>query len=201
VDVIRCGRCRKQDADPGYKRCGGCRGYQKQLLDSLTARGLCQKCCKRKPVTGKKYCRTCLTKIDKTNKARVDSGRCVRCKNIPQPGYKHCVPCLAKSQKRWQSLRDEVFVAYGGYRCKCCGETEPRFLQIDHVNNDGAKHRRQMGGGGNHLYLWLKRNKYPEGFQVLCANCNYAKRFGPCPHQVAKEGCCADPTRQEGCSS
>lgn len=197
MDVIRCGRCRKQDADPGYKRCGGCRSYQSQLLKSLTARGLCQKCCKRKRLSGKNYCRQCLTRIAANGKAREAVGRCVRCKNSTPVGYKHCSACLAKSRDRWQSLRDEVFAAYGGYRCNCCGESEPRFLQIDHVNNDGAKHRRQMGGGGNHLYLWLKRNKYPEGFQVLCANCNYAKRFGPCPHQVAKEGCCADPIRQE----
>lgn len=31
---------------------------------------------------------------------------------------------------------------------------------------------------------WLRRNNYPNGFQVLCHNCNMAKGFyGKCPHQ------------------
>lgn len=79
-----------------------------------------------------------------------------------------------------------VLAAYGN-ACKCCGETTPEFLQIDHVNNDGAEHRREVGTG-NAVYWWLIKNNYPEGFQVLCANCNYAKEFyGGCPHSTDKE--------------
>ncbi len=79
----------------------------------------------------------------------------------------------------------EAMEAYGGV-CACCGETEPDFLSIDHMNNDGAEHRRQLGGrnyGGTNMYRWLRQNDYPEGFQVLCYNCNLAKGFaGSCPH-------------------
>lgn len=33
------------------------------------------------------------------------------------------------------------------------------------------------------LYAWLHANKYPDGFQVLCHNCNMAKGFySRCPH-------------------
>lgn len=72
-------------------------------------------------------------------------------------------------------------------KCACCGESEIRFLSIDHINGGGTKHRRQIGiGGGATMYLWLKKNNYPKGFQVLCYNCNMAKGFyGICPH---KEG-------------
>lgn len=92
----------------------------------------------------------------------------------------------------WAKLRHEVFMAYGGYICNCCGETEPLFLSIDHVNNDGAKHRRQLGynsgngkGASSRTWKWLKDNNYPEGFQVLCMNCNLgkARNKGKCPHQ------------------
>jgi hypothetical protein len=82
--------------------------------------------------------------------------------------------------------RDAAFMAYGGFRCACCGEMQPMFLTIDHVNNDGAMHRKIVGGkGGSSFFQWLRRNKYPPGFQVLCRNCNWGKHVngGVCPHQ------------------
>jgi hypothetical protein len=56
---------------------------------------------------------------------------------------------------------------------------------MDHVENDGAAHRRQIGDGSDALILWLKKNGFPAGFQVLCANCNHGKRVngGVCPHK------------------
>lgn len=51
-------------------------------------------------------------------------------------------------QARRRRLRAEVIAAYGG-RCACCGEATPEFLSIDHVNNDGAQHRREINGGGS----------------------------------------------------
>ncbi len=78
----------------------------------------------------------------------------------------------------------EAIMAYGGYVCACCGETEPLFLSIDHINNDGAEHRKALKFRGGALYNWLKKNGYPEGFQVLCMNCNHGKRrnHNVCPH-------------------
>jgi len=74
-------------------------------------------------------------------------------------------------------IQDEAIRAYGGYRCKWCGIDEPLTLTLDHINNDGAAHRKEIGTtGGAKLYVWLKRNNYPRGFQVLCMNCNYAKQ-------------------------
>jgi hypothetical protein len=89
-------------------------------------------------------------------------------------------------RRRWE-VRDEVYRAYGGYCCACCGETEPTFLSIDHVNNDGAEHKRRENlVTGEQLYRWLRRNGFPNGFQVLCMNCQWGKRNnnGVCPHQV-----------------
>lgn len=70
--------------------------------------------------------------------------------------------------------------------CKCCGESTFEFLQIDHINNDGAEHRRKTRkeGSSNFVY-WLKKNGMPEGYQILCANCNTGKRTNSyCPHEI-----------------
>ena len=77
----------------------------------------------------------------------------------------------------------KVYEVYGS-SCRCCGETEPLFLTVDHINNDGAAHRRQMGH--KNMLLWLARNNYPPGFQTLCMNCNLgkARNKGTCPHEV-----------------
>lgn len=80
-------------------------------------------------------------------------------------------------------LKRSAFERYGN-RCACCGETESAFLTIDHVNNDGAKHRKEIGTTSLDLYRWLRNNNYPDGFQLLCANCHLAKTYlGICPHK------------------
>lgn len=95
----------------------------------------------------------------------------------------------ATSRKWYQRIRSEALRAYGGKnpKCKCCGETAQLFLTIDHINGGGNKHRRLLKseGRGSNFFLWLKRKKYPKGFQLLCYNCNCAKSFyGKCPHKL-----------------
>lgn len=83
-------------------------------------------------------------------------------------------------------------MAYGGYKCACCGESEAKFLSIDHIFNNGAEHRREVrptakdNGVGVSILTWLKKHKYPAGFQVLCMNCNFGKQVnkGICPHKA-----------------
>lgn len=92
-----------------------------------------------------------------------------------------------KTKRNQQRTKAEVFAAYGGFVCNCCGETEPMFLSIDHVHNDGAAMRKAKlySGNGTGFYLWLRKNKFPSGFQVLCMNCQIGKHKngGVCPHQ------------------
>lgn len=59
--------------------------------------------------------------------------------------------------------------------CKGCGISIPEFLTLDHIDGDGAAHRRQFDIKGTKLYIWLKENNYPAGLQILCMNCNMAK--------------------------
>jgi predicted restriction endonuclease len=83
-------------------------------------------------------------------------------------------------------IRKKVLNHYG-HRCACCGERRYEFLSIDHINGGGNKHRKEIGNGK--IYLWLIKNSYPEGFQVLCCNCNQAKgHYGYCPHEKDLQG-------------
>ena len=65
----------------------------------------------------------------------------------------------------------------GKLYCEWCKEKFYDMLTIDHINNDGNK-RRKIEGRGSALYKWLIRNSFPEGFQVLCFNCNWIKAHG-----------------------
>lgn len=102
-----------------------------------------------------------------------------------QPEYKDR---LALDRERRQRQKEEVFTFYGGFVCACCGELERSFLSLDHMNGDGAAHRKTFRGGIR-MYRWLIRNKFPVGYQILCMNCNFGRRYtGVCPHQESKQG-------------
>jgi len=91
-----------------------------------------------------------------------------------------------QAKLRMQFLKNEVYNAYGGYQCVCCGETIKQFLSLDHINNDGNKHRKIVDR--RKIYHWLKKNNFPLGYQVLCMNCNFgkARNNGICPHKLPK---------------
>jgi hypothetical protein len=118
-------------------------------------------------------------------------GRCENCGNSAIVTT-FCARCLATRDRAANAynhrLRTAAYAAYGGPICACCGETEPKFLSIDHVNDDGADHRREIESkrtGSTKIYVWLKQNGYPPGFRVLCMNCNMGRwrNGGVCPHE------------------
>lgn len=96
--------------------------------------------------------------------------------------------------RRVDAAREKCLDAYGR-TCACCGLDEVVFLTFDHVNNDGAAHRRELYGpakdggrprGGTYTFLrWLINNGFPDSIQLLCANCQLGKvrNGGACPHQ------------------
>ena len=68
--------------------------------------------------------------------------------------------------------------------CNCCGENSHiDFLQIDHIA--GKKEMESIPEliaigyssklKDKNLQLWIINNKFPDGFQILCRNCNSAK--------------------------
>lgn len=91
--------------------------------------------------------------------------------------------CKKESRRK---ARFQALVAYSKDQplCECCRETDLDSLCIDHIDGGGNSHRRKIGKlAGYSFYIWLKKNKYPSGFRVLCLNCNDALGiFGYCPH-------------------
>lgn len=95
---------------------------------------------------------------------------------------------LIAQTKAWRAaLKAEMHAAYGN-RCKCCDETEARFLTLEHVGQTGGEHRRKLGGQAQ-IYSALKKQGWPQdGYTLLCWNCNLATRDGsPCPHVIARQ--------------
>jgi hypothetical protein len=197
--IAVCRRCKKEPASPGKANCDGCREYAKKIYEKQVSNGLCPVCCTNETAKGRTVCESCRHKQRTAYIRALGAGHCVKCRKAHDEATSWCRSCLDKQRAHHKQLRDDVFAAYGGYHCACCGEPEPVFLEIDHINNDGAAHRKLLKGGGRHLYNWLRTNKYPPGFQVLCANCNRAKRFGICPHQLSKEApqCLPQPETAE----
>jgi len=60
-------------------------------------------------------------------------------------------------------------------KCVMCGNSDIRVLSIDHIHGGGSNHCRNLRSQGTTLYRWLIKNDYPEGYQVLCMNCNVIK--------------------------
>lgn len=94
---------------------------------------------------------------------------------------------LQKQREYRSKIKVIVFSHYcqNQIECECCGEKSVEFLSIDHIDGGGTKHRKQIGRGN--LYNWLVKNNFPEGYRVLCHNCNQAiGMYGKCPHNILK---------------
>lgn len=96
-----------------------------------------------------------------------------------------------RQKERSITLRAIIINHYssGKRECACCGESILRFLTIDHINNDGNEQRKKIHPGGSRFYSWIINNNFPDGFQVLCLNCNLGKSHnnGVCIHKELKD--------------
>ena len=94
---------------------------------------------------------------------------------------------LSYKSKEYRKSKFIIFRHYGK-RCNCCGERIHHFLTIDHVNNDGKEHRKEIGKSTDTLYKWIIDNNFPDTVQILCWNCYLGKKkFGECPHTFFKK--------------
>lgn len=77
-------------------------------------------------------------------------------------------------------FKASILTHYGKGKCACirCGFTDIRALSIDHIEGNGAEHRKTLKGGSQKLYRWLFDNDFPEGYQTLCLNCQFIKSYG-----------------------
>ena len=78
------------------------------------------------------------------------------------------------NRKVW---RQRTFDLLGGQFCKKCGFSDYRALQIDHILGGGVKSFKNNWRLRKPKYYFEVISKNPEQYQVLCANCNWIKRF------------------------
>ena len=84
--------------------------------------------------------------------------------------------------------------------CNCCGEnSHVDFLALDHIlgrkEMESIPELMELGYSSEfhpaQLTDWIIKNNFPEGFQILCVNCNFAKGMkknnNQCPHEIMRK--------------
>lgn len=81
-------------------------------------------------------------------------------------------------KERNLKIKLNTLTHYGNGKCACvkCGENRLACLSLDHIDGNGAEHRREIGRTAIALYFWLIKNDFPEGYQTLCMNCQFVKK-------------------------
>lgn len=84
---------------------------------------------------------------------------------------------MARAEAQKLNQKIDVLTYYGGGKLACvkCGFDNIHALSIDHINGGGGQHRNRLSH--NNFYRWLQREGYPTGYQTLCMNCQFIKRF------------------------
>lgn len=93
----------------------------------------------------------------------------------------------SRGKAYWKRHKKLVLDHYGSI-CACCGENRIEFLTIDHINGGGHRHRQELKRRGKNFLFWLIKNNFPDGYRVLCMNCNFSLgMFGYCPHKQERK--------------
>jgi len=139
---------------------------------------------RRRSIIKHKHCIDCKKILDDNRVTRCSG--CLLINAASAKKVRMSPESLEKGRLYRAKIKDEVFQAYGGWRCACCGVEYKEMLSLDHINGGGGGDRRKFGHGHT-FYSRLRKQGFPEGYQVLCMNCNFAKRYsGICPHKVKK---------------
>jgi len=125
------------------------------------------KCHPERKHSGKGLCKLCLQRVWK--KENPEKVKTMRRNSLV-------------ARKKVRSASKVRLLSFFGNKCNRCDYDDPRALQIDHINGDGVQERKR-GGRAILSYEHYHRiitesvaageNKY----QLLCANCNWIKRF------------------------
>lgn len=111
-------------------------------------------------------------------------GRCRECTRLYNQAYRSTR--IEAGDPAWYEYRRRTANAYTarlrnsahailGDRCACCGIARRVFLSIDHVNNDGASHRRETKNQQQFYRSIVGDPDARSKYQILCHNCNMAK--------------------------
>ncbi len=185
-----CGKCKVSPLAPNRSKCRECLDktnvYSTKLKKQKRAKGLCRTCSSPLENLAHACCDKCIAKVRVWVLSNKRKGLC-GCGKDRAADRKNCQKCIDSVRTATAKEKQRAINAYGG-KCACidCEERNVIFLQIDHINNEGAKHRREIGRAGYQFYIWLRKRGYPSGYQVLCGSCNGGKsnRYTECPHSI-----------------
>lgn len=185
-----CITCGKKPPKEGSTRCQSC--LDRQAADQnkrnkkRQAAGLCL--CGAEPKEGCVLCQSCIDKrsehSSKLYQERRDEGTCGLCGNEVVEGHTLCQYHIDQAKDTRRQAKVEALNAYGGCKCADCGCDDIDILQLDHVNTDGAAHRRDVTfktgehrTAGYPFYQWLKKNGFPREpeLEVVCPSCNMTR--------------------------
>jgi len=79
-------------------------------------------------------------------------------------------------RQSYHALKMRVIKVLGG-KCKRCGITDWRVLQVDHVNGGGTREAKVLKLKARGFYQHVLKNAHSGKYQLLCANCNWIKRY------------------------
>ena len=181
-----CGGKNPKPKLPGKSRCAEhlakLAACEKRQADQRREAGECPHCggLHGKPKPGYLMCQHCIDESSagssKAYAKRKEAGTCYYCNRPRVPGMHACAYHMEKSRDHNRDIKLAVFKAYGGAKCVGCGETDLFFLELDHVNHDGAAERAaDKNKGSTNLYWKLKNQGFPdrERYRVLCKKCNW----------------------------
>ena len=78
-----------------------------------------------------------------------------------------------QSRRAKYRLREKLAEVFGRL-CVICGFSDTRALTLDHILNNGAEERREIGERG--VYYRALKPKHQHEYRVLCMNCQFITR-------------------------
>jgi hypothetical protein len=79
----------------------------------------------------------------------------------------------SQSRKAKEKLRQSVLNAHGR-ACAICGFENEHALTLDHILNNGAEERKEVGERGVYYRSLIPENK--SEYRILCMNCQFIER-------------------------
>jgi len=148
----------------------------------------------------KKYRDKPEVKVKRSAYAKTPEARTRQKKRRSKPETK--VKISSYEKERRETQKKDVFSHYSKIHsnsvipcCRCCGLNDHiEFLTLDHIAGrkqmDSEPELVKLGYSSKlaiqPLCVWILKNNFPEGFQILCMNCNFAKgqsKDNKCPHE------------------
>lgn len=123
------------------------------------------------------WCRVCyMLYLKKKYSELTEEQLSKRRQNANDYYLKNRTKCIERTRARRKVLRMKVLQHYSHSQkpyCNNCGEDDLLVLCLDHIKGGGTKETKR----GESFHLMLIKQGYPDGFQILCANCNQRKRM------------------------